>query len=434
MKELAMKDCVQLVTIPNKQNIKFSVATVNPDNLLNSFHWLIDELKAEKENTQKVLVFCRKKSHVRDLYEVFHEALGSESYVLPTGQEPKDDRTRLFAMYHRKTHHLVKNVVEREFSKVDGTVRVVFCTIAFGMGVDVQGAYLAIHLGPSSTIDDYIQECGRVGRSNEIMSHAVMLKYSGCTRSKNIEKAMKNYINNTEICRRSLLMKPFLNGSVLSTDQNEQSLLDTHLCCDVCAKSCKCLCSCESMCLCNLTCNSEMYYSPFERSTSTINSKPVEVSTNRVLMVDHPFKQEVETNVKDELLKYRAKLANDVPDEQLLTGIDIATGFSTSIIENIVSNIWRIESLDSLKKMITFFNEDHALQSWLIVSSMKGHFPHIQDCNLKNIDNSLLELNSPTRSDYTSSDEISNSSDDSDVCVCKISNIVLNNSDSDDTD
>ncbi|CAB4016141.1 Hypothetical predicted protein, partial [Paramuricea clavata] len=104
-------------------------------------------------------------------------------------------------MYHRKTHHLVKNVVEREFSKVDGTVRVVFCTIAFGMGVDVQGAYLAIHLGPSSTIDDYIQECGHVGRSNEIMSHAVLLKYSGCTRSKNIEKPMKNYLNNTEICR-----------------------------------------------------------------------------------------------------------------------------------------------------------------------------------------------------------------------------------------
>ena len=129
MKELAMEDCVQLVTIPNKQNIKFSVATVNPDNLLNSFHWLIDEQKKKKENTQKVLVFCRKKSHVRDLYEVFHEALGSESYVLPTGQEPKDDRTRLFAMYHRKTHHLVKNVVEREFCKVDGTVRVVFCTI-----------------------------------------------------------------------------------------------------------------------------------------------------------------------------------------------------------------------------------------------------------------------------------------------------------------
>ena len=42
----------------------------------------------------------------------------------------------------KRTHHLVKDVVEKEFCKVDGTVRVVFCTIAFGMGVDVKGAYL----------------------------------------------------------------------------------------------------------------------------------------------------------------------------------------------------------------------------------------------------------------------------------------------------
>lgn len=98
-----------------------------------------------------------------------------------------DDRTRFFAMYHKKTNHLVKTVVEREFCKVNGTVRVVFCTIAFGMGVNVEGAYLAFHLGPSSTIDVYIQECGRIGRTSEKMSHAVLLKYSGCTRSRNIQ-------------------------------------------------------------------------------------------------------------------------------------------------------------------------------------------------------------------------------------------------------
>ena len=51
---------------------------------------------------------------------------------------------------------------------------------------------LVLHLGPSSTIDDYIQECGRVGRTSERMSHAVLLKYSGCTRSKNITKTMKD--------------------------------------------------------------------------------------------------------------------------------------------------------------------------------------------------------------------------------------------------
>ncbi|XP_028406817.1 uncharacterized protein LOC114529262 [Dendronephthya gigantea] len=122
IKDLAMKDCVQLITIPNKNNIRFSVSEVDSNDLSKSFQWPIDELKTKKVNTQKVLIFCRKRSHVKDLYEAFLEALGQESYVLPTGQESIDDRTRLFAMYHKKTNHLVKTVVEREFCKFSGTV------------------------------------------------------------------------------------------------------------------------------------------------------------------------------------------------------------------------------------------------------------------------------------------------------------------------
>ena len=158
IKNLAKKDCVQLVTVPNKPNIRCSVTAVDTNDLSNSFQWLINVLRTKKLHTQKVLVFCRKKSHVKDLYEAFHEALGPDSYVLHTGQEPKDNRIRLFAMCHKTTSDLVKDVAEREFGKVNGTVRVVFCAIAFGMGINVEGAYIVLHLGPSSTIDDYIQD------------------------------------------------------------------------------------------------------------------------------------------------------------------------------------------------------------------------------------------------------------------------------------
>ena len=63
-------------------------------------------------------------------------------------------------MYHKKTHDLVKETVENEFCKADGVVRVVFCTIAFGMGINVKGAYTVIHLGPSGSLEDYHQESG----------------------------------------------------------------------------------------------------------------------------------------------------------------------------------------------------------------------------------------------------------------------------------
>lgn len=101
------------------------------------------------------------------------------------------------AMYHKKTHMLVKQVVEKETVKPNGSVRVVFCTIAFGMGVSVKGAELVIHMGPSSALDDYLQECGRVCRDSNSTSHAVLLKYSGSTRSKNITKPMKEYVRNS---------------------------------------------------------------------------------------------------------------------------------------------------------------------------------------------------------------------------------------------
>jgi len=93
MNDLAMKDCVQFLTPPNKANIRFSVTNIDVDELYSSFKWLNEELRVKKLETQKVLIFCRKKDNVKDLYETFHEALGTKSYVLPTGEEPMDDST-----------------------------------------------------------------------------------------------------------------------------------------------------------------------------------------------------------------------------------------------------------------------------------------------------------------------------------------------------
>ena len=45
IKQLVMRDCVQLITIPDKRNIRFSMSTASPDDLASSFGWLIEELK-----------------------------------------------------------------------------------------------------------------------------------------------------------------------------------------------------------------------------------------------------------------------------------------------------------------------------------------------------------------------------------------------------
>ena len=43
--------------------------------------------------------------------------------------------------------------------KIEGHVRVLICTIAFGMGIDLKGAR-RVHFCPSQTAENYLQECG----------------------------------------------------------------------------------------------------------------------------------------------------------------------------------------------------------------------------------------------------------------------------------
>ena len=79
-------------------------------------------------------------------------------------------------------------------------VRVLICSIAFSMGINIKEAYLDLHLGPSGDLNDYLQETGRIGRDSSQTSHAVLLKYKGCTASRNITKEMKSYVKNTTLC------------------------------------------------------------------------------------------------------------------------------------------------------------------------------------------------------------------------------------------
>lgn len=91
---------------------------------------------------------------MEELYELFSQCLGESAYYRPSGSEPKGDISQLFAMYHKKTHKLVKETVEREFCKAVGVVRVLICLIAFSMGINIKEAYLDLHLGPSGDLDD----------------------------------------------------------------------------------------------------------------------------------------------------------------------------------------------------------------------------------------------------------------------------------------
>lgn len=61
----------------------------------------------------------------------------------------------------------MKNQILTELSASHSKLRVVFATVALGMGVDIPCIRHFIHLGSLHTVREYFQETGRAGRDGK---------------------------------------------------------------------------------------------------------------------------------------------------------------------------------------------------------------------------------------------------------------------------
>ena len=70
------------------------------------------------------------------------------------------------------THHspqtiAMKHQVLSELSSPSSKLRVIFATVALGMGIDIPCTRHVIHVGPPHSIREYFQETGRAGRDGK---------------------------------------------------------------------------------------------------------------------------------------------------------------------------------------------------------------------------------------------------------------------------
>ena len=160
--------------------------------------------------------------------------MGDHSYY-PPGAE-KVALNRLFGMFHSGTVEHNKEVIMKSMIKADGTVRVVFATIALGMGVNFMGLNTVVHYGAPRSLEDYFQECGRAGRSGEQSYSTIYWSPSDAPNyrdtSNDIHKEevvrVRKYLENSEKCRRLQLLEYFVGDFKPESEQN------VLLCCDVC--------------------------------------------------------------------------------------------------------------------------------------------------------------------------------------------------------
>ena len=228
--KLDMKGCETVSVSPDRPNIYYEVrrlSTVEDD-----LQPLVNSLRAEHIQASRVIVYCRSLNTVADLYAHFLYTLGDASYY-PRGAEQISDN-RLFGMYHANTPAHNKEVIHTSMQDPHGVVRIIFATVALGMGVNMVGVNTAIHYGAPSCIEDYFQESGRAGRSGEQAKSIVFWKAGDVPLRQdqsipaNVGLAsVRHYVENTSECRRVQLLRYF--------DPQLITHHDRLLCCDVCA-------------------------------------------------------------------------------------------------------------------------------------------------------------------------------------------------------
>ena len=101
----------------------------------------------------------------------------------------------------------------------------IIATCAFGLGIDCPDIERVVNWGSPNTLEDLVQESGRAGR-NGIPAESILIYKSP---GQNVCKEIKEYGENTIMCRRLLLFKDFLFSNI------HTNIVNTTNCCDLCA-------------------------------------------------------------------------------------------------------------------------------------------------------------------------------------------------------
>ncbi|XP_053405620.1 putative ATP-dependent DNA helicase Q1 [Mercenaria mercenaria] len=225
-KSLQMKSPNVISRNPDRVNIKYSKIFRPPsaetqDHLDEILAPMVDSLIDMRQNYPLTLIYTDT-STISYAYTFFEKKMGDKQYM---GEAIPENR--LFAQYHQTYTEKMKKFIVSELCKEQSVIRVVFATVALGMGLNSPHVRNVIHYKSPTSIEKYFQETGRAGRDGKPSS--ATLYYNNTDIRKNrpgIENSIIHYCKNNSKCMREMMLEHF--GHMPS------EMVDRSSCCDFC--------------------------------------------------------------------------------------------------------------------------------------------------------------------------------------------------------
>ena len=267
-----------------------------------------------------------------DCFLYFSQALKKHQYF-PEGSEPLS-KNRLFAQFHAECPDHEKERIIKELIQGVCTARVLFVTIAFGMGIDIPDIHHIIHIGVPKTMEEYFQETGRAGRDGSSSVATMYYNNFDIRSGKNqVDEVMREFATSNS-CKRNIILKYFGHSS------KRQS--DFHNCCPYHRSICKCP-----------TCLVVPSNSTDKQTTPTLTKENSSCSHSQ------------KTRIKNDLQAYRASSSHG---NSFAGNITLSTGFSIELINLAVEACSALKSADDVYKMLPVYSREHADAIFEIIS------------------------------------------------------------------
>ena len=213
-------------------------------------------------------------------------------------------------------------------------IRIVFATIAIGIGVNTPSIRQVIHIGAARTLESYYREIGRGGRDGK--SARAFLYYNGQDIAANkpgMTGEMKNFCLDESECLRKRLMTYL--GSCETKSRN-----DVPSCCSNFLRKCQCAACSEST------------------STALTELTKQQLSVELIAaQLIRTVSDEQRSKIGSILKQYRIHLGTTC---QRFGSIDLATEFTHSLVNSVVKNCEYINSVDHVLLALNIWDVSHA--------------------------------------------------------------------------